>query len=379
VKNLRKLVFLSLPSVAILVAFFELGLFRFFVVVDNFPLATFDRTNQILKYWPNQSGIRYPDRDRRHPVAYSINAAGWNSIHPGYPEPRGTRQRIAVIGDSYVEAFQVNPAESTAARLEGLIGQTRSEVFSFGISEAPLSHDLHVARYVTRTFRPDAVVVVIVHNDFVDSYRPKPGRFSPSLLHLQLGDPVREVPPLPYERSAFAQGLLARSATARFGFYCWRVLTDTSGGASKHGTAAAHFQANVHADEVVSEEVRIRQAAGYLFGEFADLERSSGTPFVFVMDSTREALYRGQDPRTLTAYRLNRIAREIAGEAGLTFVDLTDAFEEDYSQLRQRFEFATDNHWNAHGHQVVAREVYRRLLALSRFKQSSASPESRPH
>ena len=378
VSNLRKLALISLPSVAILVGFFELGLFRLFVVVDNFPLLTFDRTNRILKYWPDQSGLRYPDRDRHHPVNYSINADGWNSIHPAYPQARGARQRIAVIGDSYVEAFQVNPSESMATRLETLLGPARFEVFSFGISGAPLSHYLHVARYVMRTFHPDAVVVVVVHNDFIESYRPKPGRFSRSLLHVRLGDTVREIQPPPYETSPFAQWLLARSATARFGCYCWRILVGANAESAK-GTPAVHFEANIDVDEMVTEEPRIRQATRYLFDEFADLQRSAQTPVVFVMDSPREALYRGQDPRDLTVYRLNRIAREIAGEAGLTFLDLTDAFEQNYARSQRRFEFATDNHWNAHGHEVAAREAHRLLLSLLKSEQPWGIPETRSH
>jgi hypothetical protein len=263
-----------------------------------------------------------------------------------------------------------------AARLETLLGPASFEVFSFGISGASLSHYLHVARYVTRTFHPDAVVVVVVHNDFIESYRPKPGGFSRSLFHVRLDDTVREIQPLAYQTSPFAQWLLARSATARFGYYCWRILVGTNAESAK-GSPAAHFEANIDADEVITDEPRIRQAARYLFGQFADLERSTDKPFLFVMDSPREALYRGQDPRQLAVYRLNRIAREIAGEAGLTFVDLTDAFEKDYTQSQQRFEFATDNHWNAHGHEVVAREVHRRLLPVLRSKQPSGSPVSR--
>jgi hypothetical protein len=370
----RKLVLISLPSVVIVVAFFELGLFRLFLVVDNFPLLTFDRTNQILKYRPNQSGIRYPDRDRRNPVRYSINNDGWNSIHASYPEARTSRSRIAVIGDSYVEALQVDPSRSVAARLEALLGGTETEVFPFGISGAPLSQYLHVARYVTRTFHPDAVIVIIVHNDFIESYRPKGGRGSHSLAYVDLGDTVREVLPQPYESSPGAQALLAHSATARFVYYCWRMLVGFHPEVEKDGTRAAHFEANVDADEVVREDPSIQRAAAYLFGQFAELQRSTQTPFLFVMDSPREALYRGQDPRSLLVYRLNRIARDIAAEKGLAFVDLTDAFEEDYARSRQRFEFATDNHWNAHGHEVVAREVYRRLMPLLRQREASSNP-----
>jgi hypothetical protein len=259
----------------------------------------------------------------------------------------------------------VNPSESMAARLEGLFGTTDAEAFPFGISGAPLSHYLHVARYVIRTFHPDAVVVVVVHNDFIESYRPKGGRASQALAYVQLSDMVREIPPQSYESSPIAQALLAHSATARFVYYCWRMLM-LSGSHVDGGTLvpAAHFEANIDADQVLSEEPRIRQAASYLFRQFADLQRSTGTPFLFVMDSPREALYQGQDPRSLLVYRLNRIAREIAGAAGLTFVDLTDAFEADYARSRQRFEFATDSHWNAHGHEVVAAEVYRWLMRL---------------
>ena len=362
--NLRKLLLISLPTLAIVVAFFELGLFRYFVVVDNFPLLTFDRANLILKYRPNQSGIRYPDRDRHHPVTYSINEEGWNSIHRSYPGARTTRQRIAVIGDSYVEALQVDPSQSISARLEAMLGSTDFEVFPFGISGAALSHYLHVARYVIRTFHPDAVVVVVVHNDFIESYRPKSSRASRSLAYVQLGDTVREISPLPYESSPIGQALLAHSSTARFVYYGWRMLASGDADTDKHGTPTLHFEANVDADEVAAEEPRIRKAAGYLFARFAELGRSAHTPVLFVMDSPREALYRGQDPRGLLVYRLNRIARELTGDDGLPFVDLTPVFEEDYARSKQRFEFASDNHWNARGHQVVASAVCHGLAPL---------------
>jgi hypothetical protein len=44
------------------------------------------------------------------------------------------RTRVAVIGDSYVEAFQVPHYASLAEQLEALLGEDRTEVYRFGIS-----------------------------------------------------------------------------------------------------------------------------------------------------------------------------------------------------------------------------------------------------
>ena len=361
---LRKLLFGSLPLLVAVVAFFEFGVFRFFVVVDNFPLATYDQDNQILKYWPNQSGVRYPDRDRRHPVTYAINGEGWNSIHSGYSQSRDRRRRIAVVGDSFVEAFQVNPAESVSARLEALLGPARFEVYSFGISGAPLSQYLHMARYVARVFRPDAMVIVMVHNDFIESYRLKPSQFSASFLHLEVGEAVHEVPPLPYDRRPIAQWLMARSATLRFGFYVWRVLLETAANQPEPGNASARFEANINVTELDAEEPRIRRATAHLFQQFVQLERSTNVRLLFVIDCPREALYAGQDPRALQVYRLNGIARAAADRVGLPLIDLTEAFVQDYARHGKRFEFATDNHWNARGHDLVAHEISSHLSSI---------------
>lgn len=358
--RLRRLALISFPILAASVAFFEFGVFRLLVVVDNFPVASYDRANQILKYWPNQSGVRYPDRDRRRPVVYSINDAGWNSIHPAYQPSRNSRRRVAIIGDSYVEAFQVNPAESIGARLEALLGPASYEVYSFGISGAPLSQYLHMARYVAHDWHPDVIVIMIVHNDFIESYRLKPSRFSSSFLHLAVGETVREVPPLPYDRRPITQWMLARSATLRFGFYVWRALLESAANSSEPGQASARFEANVNVTELDENEPRIKRATGYLFEQFARVERS-GVRVLCVMDGPREAIYEGKDPRTLDVYRLNRIGQAAAERLELPFVDLTEAFVQDYARHGKRFEFATDNHWNAYGHDLVAHEVALRV------------------
>lgn len=364
----RLFALVTLPALILCVVILEAGLFRYVVLVDNTPLAAYDRETSLLKYLPGQRGIRYPDRDRRHPVEYTINADGWNSVHERYAVERNTRARIVVIGDSYVEALQVAPREALPARLEAVLGADRVEVYGFGISGAPLSQYLHMARAVATRFHPDVVVVSLVHNDFIESYRPKPGRFATAYMYVTPTAPVAEIPPRPYERSPTAQWLLAHSATARFGWLVWRTVQERSDEATAVAGGAGRYEANVNVAELPTERERIARTADYLFAEFARLRTRQSVTVVFTMDAPREAFYAGRSPESLDVYALNRVAGAAAARAGMPIVDLTAAFAADYAGHRRRFEFPLDNHWNAYAHDLVARAVAERLgtmLALA--------------
>src|SRR5260370_14407422 len=72
-------------------------------------------------------------------------------------------------------------------------------------------------------YRPHGVVVLIVHNDFDESYKFKPGRYTWSFLKLRVenGRVTGEIPPQPWQPSAIEW--LRRTATARFFLYRWQV------------------------------------------------------------------------------------------------------------------------------------------------------------
>lgn len=84
---------------------------------------------------------------------------------------------LAVIGDSYVEAFMVPYYQTCAGRLaETLLPAIR--VYSFGLSGSPLSQYLTFAKYARDAFHPDGLVIVVVRNDYDESllkYATLPG------------------------------------------------------------------------------------------------------------------------------------------------------------------------------------------------------------
>ena len=137
----RGLANLGLLFIGLLVGwvFAELVIFRFVVEPGDVPANDF--ATGIIKYEANQTGTW---RIRNEIAAnFSINANGWNSGHQVYrTEPQPGKLRIAVIGDSYVEAFTGPSDRSLAEQLEELIGPKNARSFA---SPSPVCHSVSMS------------------------------------------------------------------------------------------------------------------------------------------------------------------------------------------------------------------------------------------
>ena len=98
----------------------------------------------------------------------AINNEGWNN-EIKYIQNK-TNYRIAIIGDSYVEAFQVDVNESFPSLLQ--INFPDIEVYSFGISGSPLSNYYQMIKYVSKKFNTDLYIINMVNNDYDEVYIP---------------------------------------------------------------------------------------------------------------------------------------------------------------------------------------------------------------
>jgi len=140
--------------------------FRFVIPACNPPQALFDEKTLIYRHKANQKGLFTIGKFAQQTAKYRINNYGWNS--PIDYSEKKTKPRIAIIGDSFIEAFQVEPEKAYPSILRKKIG-SKYDVYSFGKSGAPLSQYLHISRYVKNTFDPDILVFNVVHNDFDES------------------------------------------------------------------------------------------------------------------------------------------------------------------------------------------------------------------
>ena len=140
-----------------------------------------------------------------------MNRYGWH--YPAFDLERDSL-RVAIIGDSFVEAFQVPADQNFAAILERLAGQDRAaegrlSVLALGRSGAGPAQYLELLEYAIRHFRPDeAIIAIFLGNDFQDAdYRT--GLYPPEdyIYYLPSDDGLRLHPDSVAGREAYQRGL----------------------------------------------------------------------------------------------------------------------------------------------------------------------------
>jgi lysophospholipase L1-like esterase len=340
----------------------EFIVFRFVLPASDVPANTFG--NGLVRYVPNQTGIWRVENEIAAP--YAINAQGWNSGVGDYAVARTPGvARVAVVGDSMVEAFQVPHDKSMSERLAGELSRDgkRTEVYRFSVSGAPLSQYLYMIEREVLSYRPDWIVVVMTHNDFDEMFQFVQGRYTSSFLKLRVtGDKVEEVPPVPWK--AGLTEWARHTAIARFMYYRWRVRIETIRNLFLPTAARAEgerWEANIESEPLLRQLPTIRLTTDHVFARLADVSRRQGTRVLIALDGVRAATYSGRPSGLLV---LNRMCAELAARHGLRFVDLHAAFSADWAVHHRRFEYESDYHWNEYGHAVAARAVAQEIAKL---------------
>jgi len=348
----------SLAALCLALLFCEFVVFRFVWLASDAPANAF--ANQLVRYVPNQSGV-WRVRDEIA-APYRINAQGWNSGIGDYRIERTPGvARIAIVGDSYVEALQVPFDRSAGEDLARLLGTSTQPVedYRFGISGAPMSQYLWMVEREVVSYRPDWIVVQIVHNDFDESYKFVPGRYTSSFLKLRIEDGrvTGEIPPAAWAPTV--GDWLRRTATGRFFVYRWQVrpqfLVDML-----LPKAQAAYVANTNIDAVLADPAGNEAVTDYVFGRLDALARGAGARLLIAMDGDRGSIYAGIESRALV---LNRLAARVAAAHDIPFVDLEPAFAADWQAKHRRFDYDADGHWNEHGHEIAARAIAEALRA----------------
>lgn len=99
----------------------------------------------------------------------TINAHGMHDV-PRDPARTPGLARVAVLGDSFMEALQVPREQGFCAQLEARLQKT--EVLNFGCSGYGTAQELLALKHRVKPFRPDAVVLaVLTGNDLADNER----------------------------------------------------------------------------------------------------------------------------------------------------------------------------------------------------------------
>ena len=351
---------ISLGALALVL---EFVVFRYILVPDD--VLENVTINGVVRYKPNsQATFRHPDGTT---TRVTINADGWNSTKHSYSVNRALnpeRTRVAVVGDSYVHGAFVNVEEGFPAILETHLNKRMgpTEVYRFGMDGAPLSQYLHVLRREVSVFKPDIVVIPLIHNDFDESFRFLHTRYASSFMKVRAktDGSFEEVPASPFKPGV--ADLARKSATFRYLYYETNLYLHLKALISKYYWGGKEeFK-----PEFISSAVDIRNLKDdnalqihtrYVLKQIQTHARNNGYKILFVMDGVREATYAGKSASTFDVGKLNKLAATLTGELGLPFIDLQTVFDAHYRKNAERFEFSYDWHWNKLGNKLVALSI----------------------
>jgi GDSL-like Lipase/Acylhydrolase family len=350
---------LMMCSFAAMLLLCEFVLFRYIFIPDDvLHNATIDG---VVRYVPDTRAVmRHPDGSQS---LITINSHGWNSTKPVYTREKTPGvQRIAVVGDSYVHGgfIDVDKGFPEVLEQELVARGAKAEVLRFGIDGAPLSQYLHVIRSEVLKYKPDVVVIPIIHNDFDESYRFMHTRTGSSFMKLAEGADgrVTELPPI-----AFKMGMadkLRNFRTFRYLYYetnaylklKWLISKVYWGGSAEWNEAFISSAVDIR--NLQGQEREIEKFTRYTLAQLQALSAEHGFRLLFVMDGVREAIYAGKPPQAYEIGKLNTLMAGLTRELALPFVDLHAAFAQDWKQHRTRLEFPFDWHWNELGNDIVA-------------------------
>ena len=284
---------------------------------------------------------------------------------------------ILSIGDSFVEALQVQNAETYHGLLNNYISKNNKIIKSsaIGTSGNPLSQYLISAMYANNHItNPESIYIFsIIANDFDESILGTSavqygGRF-------KLTDDGRNEIIFINRDSSFAVKMrrlifnysdlsryLARNLNISSLAYTYPfcMIADFPCEQIKN------FSANI-IDSSESEDNRrfeVSYKATNIF--LSEVDKLRNTPLkrgntIFIVDADRNSIY---DENILESEYFKKQRDYFIKKAknyGFTVIDMESVFAEHYQSNNERFEFINDGHWNSLGHKIIAEEIAKEL------------------
>ena len=349
-KNLFKNLSLALLSVIFTFTAIEIIL-RFFPVADTVPRMPMNKTQILAKFYPNEE------------VTYSL---GWNFYQVSHKRTNNDgfyndlnyktnpdKPVIAVIGDSFVEAMQVDNNETFFELLQKDFPQYY--FYSFGASGAQLPTYLTFAKYAVSKYHAKKLIFVIINNDFDESFWEY--KVYPGFQYFTKDGKIYTV----YYQPSIIRRTLRHFALVRYLFFNLQI-----------NRIIWQLEQKVAYENKTKEKKRIVDAKKAVDIFFELLRKEIKLPhkdIIFVVDAPRELIYKNELNEVKKTYFgiLRNYFMEKAKKDGYTVIDMLPIFVDYYRKYHKRYEFPTDAHWNEWGHYVVFQTLQKLLNSEKSF------------
>lgn len=398
----RRALLLALGLVAVLGAVTLEVVVRLFVPVTDVPLYFWDPTLGVRR-GPNQAGNYLNGWDVRG--RYHFNAQGWNDDREYVVQkPSGTR-RVCIIGDSQVEALQVQPDEAMHRVAEAEMARGGPvEWYAFGCSGWGTQHEYECIRRYVVEYQPDLVILLFVQNDPFDASPYISAIEDYSVAYwLDDSDQLTFSFPTNYKPSRIRR-LASNSALVRLFFAQHDLPGKLSAWLSGRKVVAGVGQLPLRQSVESARSDRVpgltnltleqrQQKTWKLIEKLLEAMRDEcarrGARFAvasrgwaFEIDAPVSGLPYVAPPREADPYCLDTRASEMCREQvapicdrlGIPYLDLTDALKAEVERTKQSHRFPKDNHYCALGHRAAGKA----LAAFATRILDTSAGEKRP-
>ncbi len=337
-----KILKISIPAIIIALLFAELVV-RIFFDASERPSTFYDTENKIVKYSNHITDGTYTvGLDAAIKGRWHINEQGWNST-VNFSE-KTDLNRIAIIGDSYVEGFHVNVEDRFSELLRTEVSDS-IDIIELGRAGAPLSQYLHMARYCYKKYQPNTFVFNVVYNDFDGSLSLLNNAEHFLRLDIKEAEVVEtEIKPYPEDRT---NSVWKNSALIRYLYYNAKLGTI---GSVQHSKEAYEKAVKEHQQKIEENTDKIILGIDYVFScmlsEFPDVR------IIVILDASRPCIYTS-DYEACTETKLFKACEEICLDKNIEVVNMGPIMQAHYKEHSSKFEYEEDVHWNRLGHQLV--------------------------
>lgn len=304
--------------------------------------------------------------------------------------------RIALLGDSAVEAVQVKPEELMNIRMERLLqesGYTNTEVLAFGVEGIGTTQELLMYQTRIRQFRPDLVILIWVDNDVMNNS----SEIQPKVYGIHTWyAPYYNLAPdgnlifQPVAKRPFNTLLSFLESHSLLAYYMERIW-------SRVGFGWARWQGIPLQWGVYGEPLDPEWERGWLVTEkvLALLARSVETdgakfmvvvpPLFYEMDPDWRQRFTKQVGRIPQSFKPDAMYERLQAIANRNHItlDFLAPYMQSYRDAHKLkwpyFSFTCDPHYSGLGHQVAAEAIIQKLEEQRLLPPPSVKADSRAH
>lgn len=377
---------LSLAAMAVLFVFFEIGL-----RIVGYAGETIERDLKtgLMTLIP---GSRFSFHKECLDNRVQVNSAGFHDFEFIKEKPKGVF-RIAVLGDSYVEALHVPREAAFHNRLEKMLndafhGTPQFEVYAFGMSgNGTFSNYLYLMKYAL-SYTPDFVInAFLTGNDFRNdsaALSRASGLILPTVFPVWDHEgQLDAAAALRYAENKIANPFVVRvkKIVSRSAFVMWLYPKYYIAKTFIKDVPLPIIDRAVH-EFAVDDQVFLKEypsvwneaweAEEKLLSLMRQAAEDHGARFMLISltegfrvhsNLMREKDFSEEDAARLDFDKPERLLKELSARQSISYLPLIPFFKERVHHSSPATVFPCDGHWNAYGHALAAEALFNFLKA----------------